>query len=175
MGPQCARLGCQVPGPVEICSPPWPGPTSQRPLSWHLQMLQMPKPGSRGGPGLCPHRPPRRPPRPRIPGSASGGQVRTLLLGRWRVLAARRAPGAPTATPQFHFLGVVLAPLWLSPLSWCPALLNPLPVGAPGGQLWRRGAPGVLRGGCGRRLLCRGLGWRGSRGRLRARRVLVLG
>ena len=26
------------------------------------------------------------------------------------------------------------------------------------------GAPGVLRGGCGRRLLCRGQGWQGSRG-----------
>lgn len=69
-----------------ICSPPWPGPAlwfrlplASLPLSWHLQMRQMPKPGSRGGAGLCPHHPRRRPPRPRTPGTASGRLVLALL------------------------------------------------------------------------------------------------
>lgn len=105
--------------------------------------------------------------------------MHTLLLGRWRVLAAQRAPGAPTATPQFHLLGVVLIPLWPSPLSWCPAWLNPLPVSAPGRQSWRRGALGVLRGcsGVGVAVGCFavGRGGRAAGAKLRAQRVLVLG
>lgn len=58
-----------LPGPPGLPSPGQPSL-----LSWHLQMLQTPKPGSGGGAGLCP-RPPRRPLRPRIPGSTSGRRV----------------------------------------------------------------------------------------------------
>lgn len=131
-------------------------------------MLQTPKPGSGGGSSLCPRHPPRRPPRPRIPGSTPGRRVHTS--GRQAPLA--RPEGSDLCAPRmaeatehgtFWLLGRASAqgampglvgllmdtsppePLWtlclLSPCHWRGEAVSWLPGAAVSHPKWGCGSP----------------------------------